>query len=221
MSNHNDDMLPVHVNINVNNALNLECFDIPPHYKNDLESVLIPHGLILDRISKIAHDIIENNNEQSLLFICVLKGGFQFFSNLLDVVKKLVISTNKPVQISFEFVRLKSYTNDKSTGSVQISGMDLSTIQGKNIIIVEDIVDTGKSAVALTEEIKKYNPNSVKFVTLLVKKTPKRNDFKPDHVGFLIPDYFVVGYALDYNEYFRDLDHICIIKESGIDKYKV
>ena len=98
-------------------------------------------------------------------------------------------------------------------------------------MIVEDIVDTGKSAVAVTEAIKKQQPASVRFATLLIKKTEKRNNFRPDcehlsfeisfffssdlhffphpglsDIGFAIPDSFVVGYALDYNEYFRDLD---------------
>jgi hypoxanthine phosphoribosyltransferase len=73
----------------------------------------------------------------------------------------------------------------------------------------------------LLERLKKYEPASVKVVSLLVKKTERSNNYTPDYVGFYIPDLFVVGYALDFNEVFRDLDHICVISESGKAKYAV
>lgn len=73
--------------------------------------------------------------------------------------------------------------------------------------------------VALLDHLKAYEPASVKVVSLLVKKTTRSNNYKPDYAGFSIPDEFVVGYALDYNEVFRDLDHICVINETGMKKY--
>ena len=73
---------------------------------------------------------------------------------------------------------------------------------------MEDIVDTGKTMVALVERLKQYEPASVRVVSLLLKKTDRSNRYVPDYVGFAIPDLFVVGYCLDYNEFFRDLDHI-------------
>lgn len=79
---------------------------------------------------------------------------------------------------------------------------------------MEDIIDTGATMVHLLDRLATYNPESVRVTSLLVKKTPKSNGYIPHYVGFAIPDAFVVGYALDYNEYFRDLDHICVISVS-------
>lgn len=81
-------------------------------------------------------------------------------------------------------------------------------------MIVEDIIDTGATMVHLLDRLETYSPKSVRVTSLLVKKTSKSNGYIPHYVGFAIPDAFVVGYALDYNEYFRDLDHICVISVS-------
>jgi len=119
-----------------------------------------------------------------------------------------------------DFIRLKSYHNTESVGEVQIlGGDDLSGIVGKNVLIVEDIVDTGKTMVKLLSILEKFKPKNIKCCSLLVKRTPHSNGYVPDYVGFAIPDSFVVGYALDYNEYFRDLDHICVINEHGKKSY--
>lgn len=83
-------------------------------------------------------------------------------------------------------------------------------------MIVEDIIDTGATMVKLLNKLKQYSPASVKVTSLLIKKTDRSNGYIPDYVGFAIPDAFVVGYALDYNEYFRDLDHICVISVSHL-----
>jgi hypoxanthine-guanine phosphoribosyltransferase len=85
----------------------------------------------------------------------------------------------------------------------------------QNLLIVEDIIDTGATMVKLLEKLRQYEPSSIKVTSLLIKKTDRSNGYIPDYVGFAIPDAFVVGYALDYNEYFRDLDHICVISVSG------
>lgn len=83
-------------------------------------------------------------------------------------------------------------------------------------MIVEDIIDTGTTMVHLLDRLETYNPKSIRVTSLLVKKTSKSNGYIPQYVGFAIPDDFVVGYALDYNEYFRDLDHICVISVSVV-----
>ena len=95
----------------------------------------------------------------------------------------------------------------------------LSILKGKNILIVEDIIDTGRTMQRLLATLAKYEPKSVTVACLLRKRTPLSDGYAPHHVGFEIPDKFVVGYALDYNEYFRDLDHICAINDHGKEKY--
>ncbi|VFV39258.1 hypoxanthine-guanine phosphoribosyltransferase [Lynx pardinus] len=102
----------------------------------------------------------------------------------------------------------------------EIGGDDFSTLTGKNVLIVEDIIDTGKTMQTLLSMVKQHNPKMVKVARLLVKRTPRSVGYKPDFVGFEIPDKFVIRYALDYNEYFSDLNHVCVISETGNVKYK-
>ena len=201
-------------------------FAIPAHYEDSLNEVLLPYGLIQDRIEKVAqdvfNDIIAGRNEP-ISAVCVLKGGYKFFTDLLNKLNKLNSGgIGKSVQISVDFIRLKSYKDDRSKDEVQIIGIDSwkDTFEGKNVLICEDIVDTGRTIKKLLNTLKKFNPKSVKVATLLRKRTPLSSGYQPDYVAFEIPDRFVVGYALDYNEYFRDLDHICEISENGKEKYK-
>ncbi|KAI8622369.1 phosphoribosyltransferase-like protein [Chytriomyces sp. MP71] len=191
--------------IHVDSTLPKEAFVIPHHYYDDVESVLIPHGLILNRIDKLAQDIA-NDSEGPIIACCVLKGASVFYADLMNALRKV-----------------KSYENDKSTGQVKISLSEdeLRTYKGKHLLIVEDIVDTGRTMVALLERLKTYGPASVRVVSMLVKRTPESNGYVPDYYGFSIMDQFVVGYGLDYNEVFREMEHICIISETGKIKYAV
>ncbi|KAB5571267.1 hypothetical protein PHYPO_G00223040 [Pangasianodon hypophthalmus] len=189
----------------------LDLFCIPKHYAADLERVYIPHGLIMDRTERLAREIMKDMGGHHIVALCVLKGGYKFFADLLDYIKALNRNSDRSIPM----------TNDQSTGEIKvIGGDDLSTLTGKNVLIVEDIIDTGKTMQTLLELLKQYNPKMVKVASLLVKRTPRSVGYRPDFVGFEVPDKFVVGYALDYNEYFRDLNHICVISETGKEKYK-
>eukprot|EP01135_Chromosphaera_perkinsii_P010736 Nk52_evm15s2209 gene=Nk52_evmTU15s2209 len=202
-------------------GMDLDMFCTPKHYENDLSRVLITHGTILNRTEKMAKDICKELGGGPLVALCVLKGGHQFYADLLNYMKRINTNTENPIPLTLDFVRLKSYENERSLGDVKIIGGDLESIKGKNVLIVEDIIDTGNTMVKLLKNLEQYEPANVKVASLLVKRTVHSNHYKPDFIGFEIPDEFVVGYALDYNEYFRDLDHICIISEQGKKKYAV
>ncbi|KAI8912233.1 hypoxanthine phosphoribosyltransferase [Powellomyces hirtus] len=210
------------IDIKDNDGYELQNFVIPTHYDKSLERVLIPYGLIRDRISKLAVDIAADC-ENPVVACCVLKGAHGFFAHLVDDLKKQKNNRAESIPLSFEFIKVKSYENTESTGNVYISLSedDLHSFKGKDLLIIEDIIDTGTTMVALTERLKKYQPASIKVVSLLLKKTPRSNNYVPDYVGFAIPDLFVVGYCLDYNEHFRDLDHIAVISEHGKKVYAV
>uniref|UniRef100_A0A8D2I4Q7 Hypoxanthine phosphoribosyltransferase n=1 Tax=Urocitellus parryii TaxID=9999 RepID=A0A8D2I4Q7_UROPR len=185
----------------------LDLFCIPNHYAEDLEKVFIPHGLIMDRTERLARDVMKEMGGHHIVALCVLKGGYKFFADLLDYIKALNRNSDRSIPMTVDFIRLKSYCNDQSTGDIKvIGGDDLSTLTGKNVLIVEDIIDTGKTMQTLLSLVKQYNPKMVKVASLLVKRTSRSVGYRPDFVGFEIPDKFVVGYALDYNEYFRDLN---------------
>ncbi|XP_027464184.1 hypoxanthine-guanine phosphoribosyltransferase isoform X2 [Callorhinus ursinus] len=191
----------------------LDLFCIPHHYAEDLEKVFIPHGLIMDRTERLARDVMKEMGGHHIVALCVLKGGYKFFADLLDYIKALNRNSDGSIPMTVDFIRLKSYCNDQSTGDIKvIGGDDLSTLTGKNVLIVEDIIDTGKTMQTLLSLVKEHNPKMVKVASLLVKRTSRSVGYKPDFVGFEIPDKFVVGYALDYNEYFRDLNHPLLLR---------
>jgi hypoxanthine phosphoribosyltransferase len=103
---------------------------------------------------------------------------------------------------------------------VTISGIDLKTITGRDVILLEDIIDTGTTMSRLIPLLESHGPSSVRVAALLEKRTAKSCGFKADYVGFSVPDHFVVGYNMDYNEAFRDMSHICVINAKGIEHFK-
>lgn len=200
----------------------LEMFCLPKHYENDVESILIPKGLINDRTERLARNICRDVGRGPLVGLCVLKGGYQFFGDLMDYIRTINANGEQSMQMSVDFIRLKSYEDDQSSGEVRVIGSDdLSSLSGKHVLVVEDIVDTGATMQKLLNTLNKFKPASIKVASLLVKRTLKSNGYRPDYIGFEIPDKFVVGYALDYNEYFRDLNHICVINDNGKKKYSI
>uniref|UniRef100_A0A8C0ZLE3 Hypoxanthine phosphoribosyltransferase n=1 Tax=Castor canadensis TaxID=51338 RepID=A0A8C0ZLE3_CASCN len=159
------------------------------------------------RIERLAKDIMKDIGYCDIMVLCVLKGGYKFCADLVEHLKNISRNSDRFVSMKVDFIRLKSYKNDQSMGEMQIiGGEDLSTLAGKNVLIVEDVVGTGRTMKALLSSIEKYKPNMIKVASLLVKRTSRSDGFRPDYTGFEIPNVFVVGYALDYNEYFRDLN---------------
>merc|ERR1712062_867744 len=158
-------------------------------------SVLIPHGMIQDRIEKLGRDIFYDMlscDREPLHALCVLKGGYKFFADMLDKVNSLNSNHSEgSVQVSVDFIRVKSYENDQSTGEINIIGLDnLDNLTGKNVLIVEDIIDTGRTMKKLLNPIMKYKPKSVKVACLLRKRTPLSSGYIPDYVGFEISSWW-------------------------------
>ncbi|CAK4617033.1 hypothetical protein LEN26_014698 [Aphanomyces euteiches] len=197
-----------------------EHFLVPNHYSDYIDSVLIPHGLINDRVEKLAQDIRAAYEGQTIHLLCVLKGGSAFFHILIEKLRLFhKYNTCDYVPFTFDFIKVKSYDGLHSTGNVQVSGADLSKFKGKHLLLVEDIIDTGKTMAKLVPYLQESEPASVRVASLLEKRNPESCGFLGDFVGFSIPDKFVIGFCLDYNEIFRDLDHICIINDAGVAKW--
>ncbi|PAA56889.1 hypothetical protein BOX15_Mlig001816g5 [Macrostomum lignano] len=205
-------------------VLPLESLSYPVHYAPYISNVVIPYGLVLDRIERMAEEISQDlqascDPEEGLHAICVLKGGFKFFTDLTDRMQSKNCC-HKSLKISSHFIRARSYQNDQSTGSVSIMKLyDLEVLANKTVLVVEDIVDTGHTLSKLIEHLHQYKPKTIKVASLLLKRTPLHNGLFPDYVGFSVPNMFIVGYALDYNENFRDLKHICQISDEGKKKF--
>jgi len=202
-------------------AYSKEQMHVPAHYDEDIKSIIIPSGTISDRVEKLTKDIFDDYHDKNLHFLCVLKGGFQFFTDINHFYKRFQRNNYQVSNpFSFDFARVSSYHNTSSTGNVKISMTeDLKNIEGKDVLIIEDIVDTGNSMVEFMKELKQYNPSSVEVASLLVKRTSLSNGFKPKYAGFSVPNEFVVGYGMDVNEKLRDIDHLCIISDKGKEKY--
>ncbi|XP_022798517.1 hypoxanthine-guanine phosphoribosyltransferase-like [Stylophora pistillata] len=159
----------------------LDMFCLPKHYENDVESILIPKGLIHDRIERLARNICRDVDKGPLIGLCVLKGGYQFFGDLMNCIRTINANMDRSIQMSVDFIRLKSYEDDHSSGEVKVIGSDdLSALKGKHVLVVEDIIDTGATMQKLLTTLQKFEPASVKVASLLVKRTPKSNGYRPE-----------------------------------------
>lgn len=171
---------------------------------NSQIKVLITQDEIRQAITRIASEIRRDYTDSQPVLISILKGSFIF---LADLVRQL----NMPVQV--EFIRLSSYGSQKESSGVATLMHGLKTaIKGKDIIIVEDIVDTGITMTAVIDYMKKKKPASIKICTLTDKLSRRKVPLTVDYVGFTVPDKFLVGYGLDWNEQYRYLNDICVLE---------
>lgn len=163
--------------------------------------VLFTQEEIQEKISLMAKKLNEEYQNEEVVAICVLKGAVVF---AVDLIKHLKM----PLQL--EFIRLSSYGSSTATsGKVNAVDIKLPDLNGKNVLILEDIVDTGLTAKFLTDFINmNFHVKTLKFCSLLDKKITRRVDIEPDMYCFDIDDKFVVGYGLDYDGYFRNLSYI-------------
>ena len=152
------------------------------------------------RVKELAEQISRDYRGKEILFICILKGAFVFLSDLMRQI-------NLPVQI--DFVGLASYGSETvSSGQIRVTHESSKPIEGKDVIIVEDIIDSGRTLKFLVDELRSRKPRSLRICCLLDKKSRRQVQFEADYVGFDIEDLFVVGYGLDVNEQFRNLPSI-------------
>ena len=158
------------------------------------------------RIQEIANQITEDYKNQEVIIVCILTGAVYFATDLTKYIK------NDTLKI--EFMKVSSYGNSKeSTGEVKIKKDLENSISGKNVIIVEDIIDTGLTMKTLKKYLLEKNPASLKICTLLDKKERRKVEMEADYVGFDIPNRFVLGYGLDYEEYYRNLPYIAYCED--------
>lgn len=164
---------------------------------------LISEEEIIQRIEALGKAITQNFEGQDLIVICVLKGAFMFCS---DLIKRI----NVPLKL--EFISLSSYgDNTQSSGSVRLEMDITANIEGKNVLIVEDIVDSGLTIKTLMEIMAVRKPKEVRLASLLFKPSKLKHPVKIDYLGFEIEDKFVIGYGLDYAGRYRELPYIGVL----------
>lgn len=170
----------------------------------DVEKVLVSQDQITERAKQLGKQISEDYKDKYPILIALLKGSVPFLAELMKYIE---------IDMETEFMDVSSYAGTHSTGEVKIiKDLDRS-IKGCDVIIVEDIVDTGRTLKTVIELLYSKGANSVKIVTLLNKDARRVIDIKADYIGFEIEDEFVIGFGLDYNEKYRNLPYIGVLKE--------
>lgn len=171
----------------------------------DVKEVLVTSEEIAQKTREIAAQISKDFAGERLLMVCILRGASLFFADLVRMIS---------TEVNFDFMAVSSYGAAlSSSGEVKIV-KDISTrIEGQNVILVEDIIDSGNTLNYLKRVLLARSPKSLKICALLDKPSRREVDIQGDYVGFSIPDEFVVGYGLDFQERYRNLPEICVLKE--------
>ena len=168
---------------------------------NDVLKVLITEDELRKRVYELGDQLTKDYSGKDVVVISVLKGSIMFMADLLRAF-------NNHVEIDFMVV--SSYgAGVVSTGAVKMIKDVFLSIEGKDVLIVEDILDTGRTLHYIKEYLQGRKPNSIRICTLLDKPERREADISADYVGFTVPDEFVIGYGLDFNEKYRNLPYIC------------
>ena len=173
--------------------------------KNDIKEVMLTEQQIQDKVKELAKQLSQDYADKDPVFVGVLKGVVIFFA---DMVRNIDI----PCEI--DFMSISSYSGTTSTGRTEVRKDVSVDIKGRHVVILEDIFDTGTSLTYTVNHLLNKQPASLKVCTFLDKPSRRKPGItlKPDYVGYTIPNEFVVGYGLDFNEHYRNLPYIGILK---------
>ncbi len=164
----------------------------------------LSEGYIQERVKDIAEGINRDFSGKDPVFVSILNGSFLFAADLIRYLN---------FQCQIEFVKAASYEAMQSTGEVKTLIGFNQAVEGRPIVIIEDIIDTGRTIKQLMNDLTKYNPESVHVATLTLKREALIESFDPDYVGFEVPNVFIVGYGLDYDQLGRNLKGIYKLKD--------
>ncbi len=170
----------------------------------DKPEVLIDAEKIHERVREMGMEITEHYRGRELNVVCVLRGAIPFTADLIRYID---------IPFKLDAIYASSYVGRESSGKVDITVEPRLEFTGENVLIVDDILDTGNTLSKLIDTFSKKNPMEVKSCVLLDKPSRRTIDITADYIGFEIPDHFVVGYGLDCDEYYRNLPYIGIMKD--------
>jgi hypoxanthine phosphoribosyltransferase len=170
-----------------------------------IRDVMISENEIRERVKKLAEQIENEFNNEAIVLIVVLKGSFVFAADLIREMKG---------DIKVDFISVSSYGDETETsGKVRLLKDLDANITNQNVVVVEDIIDSGLTLHFLRDHLKTHKPKQIKICTLLDKPERRKVNLPVDYVGFVIPDEFIVGYGIDYAQMYRNLPHISTVEE--------
>lgn len=171
----------------------------------DIKKVIVSHDAIVEKSKELAKEIEEFYSDgKPPLLVALLKGSIPFLAELIQHIE---------IDIEYDFMDVSSYEGTESIGDVRILKDLNQSIKGLDILLVEDIVDTGRTVHEVTKTLYNKGAKDVRVVTLLDKPSRRVVDVTADFIGFVIPNEFVVGYGLDYNEKYRQLSYVGVLKD--------
>jgi hypoxanthine phosphoribosyltransferase len=170
--------------------------------------VLIPQKRLQERVSELGREISQAFDAKDLVVVAILKGSFIFAADLLRAMT---------IPCSIDFMGISSYAGQPGSGIVRITKDLDQSIAGRDVLMVEDIIDTGLTANYLFQTLKRRKPASVEICALLDKSARRLIDLPVSYRGFEIPDVFVVGYGMDYQQSYRNLPYIAILQQKPVD----
>lgn len=178
---------------------------------NDIEKVLLSEEELKSIVERLGAQITEDYKDKNLVIVSVLKGSVLFMADLMRAIK---------LPCKIDFMAVSSYgSGTKTSGVVKIiKDLDTEVVSGNDLLIVEDILDSGVTLEYLMKILSARNPNSIKICTLLDKPERRKANIKADYAGAQIPDAFVVGYGLDYDEKYRNLPFVGALKPAVYEK---
>ncbi len=170
-----------------------------------ISSVLIKENEINEICERLGKQITADYQGKEIVLICILRGATVFMADLMRKIK---------VPCEIDFMSVSSYTGSKSSGDVKIIKDLEDSVEGKHVIVVEDIIDSGLTLSHLLKLLQSRNPASLRLCACFDKPERRKTDVHVDYIGKQIPDEFIVGYGLDYNGQYRNLPDVCILSES-------
>ena len=178
---------------------------------DDIKNVLVSEEQLKAKVAELGAQISKDYKDKNLVLVSILKGSVVFMADLMRAI-------SIPCNIDFMVVSSYGGSNTTTSGLVKIIKDLDGDLSGKDVLIVEDILDTGVTLSNLVPMLKMRNPSSVKICTILDKPSRRKADIAPDYEGFQVPDEFVVGYGLDYDEKYRNLPYVGVLKPEVYEK---
>src|SRR6185295_16877026 len=171
--------------------------------ETDVEKVLIPQERLQQRVSELGFEISQAYEQKDLAVVAILKGAFIFAADLLRSIQG---------KVTIDFMAISSYGGEGGSGVVRITKDLEESIAGRHVLLVEDIIDTGLTANYLLRTLRQHRPATLELCALLDKTVRRLIDLEVTYRGFEIPDVFVVGYGMDYQQRYRNLPHIAVLR---------